>query len=59
MNPALLFVIYLLAFLCFLAGALSPLRGPRPHVFTAINLVSLGLALVTLVPLLGAGQAAF
>lgn len=54
MSPTLQFVTYLLAFICLLVAALRPvLARQAPHFGW------LGLALVTLVPLVAAGQAAF
>lgn len=57
MHPALLFFIYLLAFLAFLGAALWPLLRREPY--TPVSLIGVGLTLTTLVPLVGAGQAAF
>lgn len=52
MHPALVFVVYLLALACFVLAAFSV-------TVRRVNLVALGLALVTLVCLWQAGQAAF
>lgn len=57
MHPVLAFVVYLLALIVFLVGALWPRLRSGPA--TAANAACLGLALVTLVPLVQAGQAAF
>lgn len=57
MNPALQFVIYLLALIAFTLAALWPLARRRPY--TELHLVPLGLALVTLVWVIQSGQAAF
>lgn len=57
MHPALLFVIYLLAFLAFLVAAVWPLV--RREGYNPVHLIALGLTLTTLVPLVQAGQAAF
>jgi hypothetical protein len=56
MPPALLFVIYLLAFLAF---AVAAVWGVVRRPFGTVNAIALGLTLTTLVPLVGAGQAAF
>jgi flagellar biogenesis protein FliO len=56
MPPALQFVIYLLAVLAFVAAAAwGVVRRP----FDPVNAIGVGLALVTVVPLVQAGQAAF
>lgn len=56
MDPTLLFIVYLLATLCFVAVAVwGVVRRP----FGPVNAIGLGLALTALVPLVGAGQAAF
>lgn len=57
MNPALLFVIYLLAVLVFAGVAIWPLLRRQPY--TPVHALGLGLALVTLVPLVAAAQATF
>jgi hypothetical protein len=57
MPAALLFVIYLLALLAFLGGALWPLLRREPY--APVHLVSLGLALVDLVWVVQSAQAAF
>jgi hypothetical protein len=52
MHPTLAFVVYLLALICFVLAAFSvPVRR--------VNLLGLGLALVTVVWVWQAGQAAF
>lgn len=53
MTPAVQFVLYLLALLCFLAAA------ARMDGRSRIPLVPLGLALVVLVWVIQSGQAAF
>lgn len=57
MNPALQFVIYLLAVLVFAGVAIWPLLRRQPY--SPVHAIGVGLALVTLVPLVVAGQAAF
>lgn len=57
MNPALQFVCFLLALIAFTVAALWPLLRRQPY--TALHLVPLGLALVTVVWVVQAGQAAF
>lgn len=57
MPPALVFVIYLLALIAFtLAGVVWPLAK---HRLTELHLVAIGLALVTVVWVVQAGQATF
>lgn len=53
MSPAVAFVLYLLALICFAASAFGADSKVR------VNLVALGLALAALVWVLQAGQAAF
>lgn len=57
MSPALQFVCFLLALLCFTLAAVWPLVRRKPY--TELHLVPLGLALVTVVWVVQAGQAAF
>lgn len=57
MNPALLFVVYLLAVLVFAGVAIWPLLRRQPY--APVHALGLGLTLVTLVPLVAAAQAAF
>lgn len=57
MNPALQFVLFLLALIAFTIAALWPLLRRQPY--TPLHLVPLGLALVTLVWVIQSGQAAF
>lgn len=57
MHPALLFVIYLLAVLLLLIGAVLPLFRRAP--IDSVHLACLALALVFLVPLTQSGQTAF
>lgn len=52
MHPAIAFVLYLLAFICFVLAAAGV-------AVKRVNLIAFGLALVTLVWLWQAGQAAF
>lgn len=52
MHPAIAFVLYLLALVCFVLAAASV-------AVKRVNLVALGLALVTLVWVVQSGQAAF
>lgn len=57
MNPALQFVVYLLAVLVLAGVAIWPLLRRQPY--TPLHAIGVGLALVTLVPLVAAAQAAF
>ena len=57
MPAALTFVLYLLALVAFTVGAFWPLFKREP--FTPINLAYLGLALVVVVWVVQAAQAAF
>jgi hypothetical protein len=56
-NLALQFVVYLLAVLVFAGVAVWPLLRRQPY--TPVHALGVGLALVTLVPLVAAAQAAF
>jgi len=56
-NPALQFVLYLLALIVFVLGTAWPLLRREPY--TPVALVSLGLAMVVGVWVVQAGQAAF
>lgn len=59
MDPTLAFVLYLLALIAFAIGFIWPLFRDGRKVFTEINVVSLGLALIALVWVIQAGHAAF
>ncbi len=59
MDPAAQFVLFLIALIIFVIGAIWPLFRPGPTTFSETNAVSLGLALVCLVWVLTAGHAAF
>ena len=57
MTPMWQFVLYLLALVVFTLAAVWPLVRRKPY--TELHLVPLGLALVTVVWVVQAGQAAF
>lgn len=58
MSPQVAFVVYLLALIAFTVAFIWPLFRPT-KVFTEVNIIALGLALVTLVWVVAAAKAAF